>query len=150
MPIRCEIVSQDRSVFQGDVDIVTIPGKDGDMGILPHHAPLLSTIRPGVIKIRQGKEEQVFTVTGGLVEVQPDLVTILADAAESIEEIDMARAEEAKSRAEQRLKEGVPPGTEAFLAAEAALSRSTLRLEMAKRYGRARRIDQIPKPPSGE
>ena len=139
MTIRCEIVSQDRSVFEGDVDIVTIPGKDGDMGILPHHAPLLSTIRPGVIKVRQGKEEQVFTVTGGLVEVQPTIVTILADAAESVEEIDIARAEEARQRAEDRLKEGVPPGTEAYLAAEAALSRSTLRLETARRFARSRR-----------
>ena len=139
MTIRCEIVSQDRSVFEGDVDIVTIPGKDGDMGILPHHAPLLSTIRPGVIKVRRNKEELVFTITGGLVEVQPNIVTILADAAESVEEIDVARAEEARQRAEERLKEGVPPGTEARLSAEAALSRSTLRLEMAKRFGRSRR-----------
>ena len=144
MTIRCEIVSQDRSVFEGDVDIVTIPGNDGDMGILPHHAPLLSTIRPGVIKVRRNKEELVFTITGGLVEVQPNIVTILADAAESVEEIDVARAEEARQRAEERLKEGVPPGTAAHLAAEAALSRSTLRLEMAKRFGRSR----IQRPPT--
>ncbi len=130
--------------------MVTIPGKDGDMGILPHHAPLLSTIRPGVIKVRRNKEEMLFTITGGLVEVQPDIVTILADAAESLEEIDIARAEEAKRRAEQRLKEGVPPGTEAYLAAEAALSRSTLRLEMARRFGRSRRTTQNPNKPSDE
>ncbi len=150
MTIRCEIVSQDRSVFEGDVDMVAIPGKDGDMGILPHHAPLLSTIRPGVIKVRRSKEELLFTITGGLVEVQPDIVTILADAAESLEEIDIARAEEAKRRAEQRLKEGVPPGTDAYLAAEAALSRSTLRLEMARRFGRSRRTNQSPNTPSNE
>jgi F-type H+-transporting ATPase subunit epsilon len=136
MPIRCEIVSQDRTVFEGDVDIVVIPGSDGEMGILPNHAPLLSTIRLGVVKIRQGGEEQDFTITGGLVEVQPKIVTILADAAENIEEIDLARAEEAKRRAEQRLAEGPPPGSEALLAAEAALHRSTLRLEMAQRYRR--------------
>jgi F-type H+-transporting ATPase subunit epsilon len=144
MPIRCEIVSQDRSVFEGDVDIVTIPGKDGDMGILPHHAPLLATIRPGVIKVRQGTAEQLFTITGGLVEVQPSIVTILADAAESVEEIDIARAEEAKRRAEQRLKEGVPPGTEAYLAAEAALRNSNLRLDVARRLGRGTRRNQFP------
>lgn len=149
MPIRCEIVSQDRSVFEGDVDIVTIPGKDGDMGILPHHAPLLSTIRPGVIKVRQGTTEQLFTITGGLVEVQPNIVTILADAAESVEEIDIARAEEAKRRAEQRLKEGLPPGTEAYLAAEAALRNSNLRLDVARRLGRTtRRSSQFPTPGS--
>lgn len=139
MTIRCEIVSQDRSVFEGEVDMVTIPGKDGDMGILPHHAPLLSTIRPGVIKVKQGGAEELFTITGGLVEVQPSIVTILADAAESVEEIDIARAEEAKRRAEQRLAEGLPAGTEAYLAAEAALLRSSLRLDVARRFGRSRR-----------
>jgi len=149
MTIRCEIVSQDRTVFEGDVDIVVIPGTDGEMGILPNHAPLLSTIRLGVIKVRQGGEEHLFTVTGGLVEVQPTIVTILADAAEDIAEIDLARAEEAKRRAEQRLAEGIPANTEAHLAADAALRRSTLRLQMAQRFGRSRRSER-PTPPSGE
>lgn len=150
MTIRCEIVSQDRTVFEGDVDIVVIPGTDGEMGILPNHAPLLSTIRMGVIKVRQAGLEQLFTITGGLVEVQPTIVTILADAAENIAEIDLARAEEAKRRAEQRLAEGVPANAEAHLAAEAALRRSTLRLEMAQRFGRTRRKSDSPTPSSGE
>ena len=150
MPIRCEIVSQDRTVFEGDVDIVVIPGTDGEMGILPNHAPLLSTIRLGVIRVRQAGQEQLFTITGGLVEVQPTIVTILADAAEDIAEIDIARAEEAKRRAEQRLAEGLPLNTEAHLAAEAALHRSTLRLEVARRYGRSRRTSERPTPPSDE
>lgn len=144
MPIRCEIVSQDRPVFEGDVDIVVIPGSDGEMGILPNHAPLLSTIRLGVVKVRQGGQEQLFTITGGLVEVQPTIVTILADAAENIDEIDVARAEEAKRHAEQRLAEGAPKDAEAFLAADAALRRSTLRLQMAQRYGRTRRKNELP------
>ncbi|MEX1249046.1 MAG: ATP synthase F1 subunit epsilon [Anaerolineales bacterium] len=150
MPIRCEIVSQDRPVYEGDVDIVVIPGAEGEMGILPNHAPLLSTIRMGVIKVRKGGVEQLFTVTGGLVEVQPTIITILADAAEDIEEIDIARAAEAKRRAEQRLAEGVPKDAEAYLAAEAALRRSTLRLEMAQRFGRTRRKSELPTPRSGE
>ena len=150
MPIRCEIVSQDRTVFEGDVDIVVIPGTDGEMGILPHHAPLLSTIRMGVIKVRRSGQEQLFIITGGLVEVQPTIVTILADAAEDIGEIDIARAEEAKRRAEQRLAEGIPANTEAHLAADAALRRSTLRLQMAQRFGRTRRTSERPTPPSGE
>jgi F-type H+-transporting ATPase subunit epsilon len=150
MTIRCEIVSQDRTVFEGDVDIVVIPGTDGEMGILPHHAPLLSTIRMGVIKVRRSGEEQLFIITGGLVEVQPTIVTILADAAEDIGEIDIARAEEAKRRAEQRLAEGIPANTEAHLAADAALRRSTLRLQMAQRFGRSRRTSERPTPPSGE
>jgi F-type H+-transporting ATPase subunit epsilon len=139
MTIRCEIVSQERTVFEGDVDIVVVPGVDGEMGILPNHSPLLSTIRLGVIKVRQAGEEQIFTVTGGLLEVQPTIVTILADAAENVDEINMARAEEARERARQRLAEGPPPGTEAYLAAEAALRRSTLRLDAARRLGGRRR-----------
>ncbi|HRN51657.1 MAG TPA: ATP synthase F1 subunit epsilon [Anaerolineales bacterium] len=150
MTIRCEIVSQDRSVFEGDADIVTIPGHDGEMGILPNHVPLLSTIRPGVVKVRQGTEEHLFTVTGGLAEIQPDIVTILADAAEDVEEIDVARAERAKREAEQRLAEGLPRGTEAYLAAEAALARSSLRLDVARRFGRANRHSRFPTQSSGE
>ncbi|MCW5876434.1 MAG: F0F1 ATP synthase subunit epsilon [Anaerolineales bacterium] len=150
MTIRCEIVSQDRSVFQGDVDMVVIPGSEGEMGILPKHSPLLSTIRLGVIKVRQGAEEHLFTVTGGLVEVQPDIVTILADAAEDVGEIDVTRAEEAKRRAEQRLAEGPGKDAEALLAAEAALQRSSLRLAVAQKYGRTRRTSQFPTSGLGE
>lgn len=150
MTVRCEIVSQDRSVFEGDVDMVTIPGQDGEMGVLPNHAPLLSTLRPGVVKVKQGSLESLFTVTGGLAEVQPDVVTILADAAENIEEIDVARAERAKREAEQRLAEGLPPGTEAYLAAEAALARSNLRLDIARRFGRANRHSRFPTQSSDE
>ena len=73
MPIRCEIVSQDRMVFEGDVDIVIAPGTSGEMGILPNHAPLLSTLDFGVIKVRHNGGEDVFTVAGGVMEVQPDI-----------------------------------------------------------------------------
>ena len=134
MPIRCEIVSQDRTVFEGDVDIVVLPGTDGEMGVLPNHAPLLSTLNMGVVTVRYGGGEEVFTITGGLVEVQPDIVTVLADAAEQVDEIDIARAEEAKKRAEELLSEGPPPDTDAYLAIEAALRRSNLRLDAVRRY----------------
>ena len=148
MTIRCEIVSQDRTVFEGDVDMVVLPGTDGEMGILPNHSPLLSTIRLGVVKVRVNQQEELFTITGGLVEVQPDIVTILADAAENVEEINISRAEEARQRAAQRLAEGPSPGTDAYLAAEAALRRSTLRLEVARRLGRTR--DRRTEYPSGQ
>ncbi|MBW8010690.1 MAG: ATP synthase F1 subunit epsilon [Chloroflexi bacterium] len=134
MPIRCEIVSQDRTVFEGDVDIVVLPGSDGEMGVLPNHAPLLSTLNMGVVTVRYTGGEEVFTVTGGLVEVQPDIVTVLADAAEQVDEIDIARAEEAKKRAEELLSEGPPQDTDAYLAIEAALRRSNLRLDATRRY----------------
>lgn len=134
MTIRCEIVSQDRMVFQGDVDIVVLPGSAGEMGILPHHAPLLTTLKFGFIKIRQQGNEQIFTVAGGVAEVQPDIVTVLADAAEYIEEIDVTRAEQARERAQEMLAKGLPPNTDAYLAVEAALRRSNLRLDAVRRY----------------
>ncbi len=137
MPIRCEIVSQDRMVFEGDADIVVLPGTDGEMGILPHHAPLLTTLKIGIIKVRSGGKEEVFTVAGGVAEVQPDLVTVLADAAENVEEIDVARAEAARKRAEEILAKGVPADSDAYLKIEAALRKSNLRLDAVKRYRRA-------------
>lgn len=136
MTIRCEIVSQDRTVFSDDVDIVVLPGAAGEMGILPKHAPVLTTLKYGVIKIRKSGKEEIFTVAGGIAEVQPDVVTVLADAAENVEEIDVNRAEAARRRAEEVLAKGIPAGTDAYLAMEAALRRSNLRLESARRYRR--------------
>ena len=137
MTIRCEIVSQDRTVFQGDVDIVILPGAAGEMGILPHHAPVLALLKYGVIKIRHGGKEELFTVAGGMAEVQPDIVTVLADAAENIEEIDITRAKAAKKRAEDALANIPPSDQDAYLRMEAALRRSNLRLDTVRRYRRS-------------
>ncbi len=137
MPIRCEIVSQDRMIFEGDADIVVLPGTAGEMGILPNHAPLLSTLGYGVIKVRYQDEEEVFTVAGGVVEVQPDIVTVLADRAENVREIDVARAEAAMERAKEYLAEGPPLDTDVYQRMEAALRRSQLRLDAVRRYRRA-------------
>jgi F-type H+-transporting ATPase subunit epsilon len=134
MSIRCEIVSQDRTVFQGEADMVLLPGTDGEMGILPHHAPLLTTLKYGIIRVRSLGEEKIFTVAGGIAEVQPDLVTILADAAEDVEEIDIQRAEAARMRAEESLAKGVPADSESYLLIEAALRKSNLRLDAVRRY----------------
>ena len=133
MTIRCEIVSQDRTVFTGDVDIVVLPGAAGEMGILPKHAPVLTTLKYGIVKVRKGGKEEVFTVAGGIAEVQPDIITVLADAAENVEEIDVARADAARVRAEEALK-NAPTDTDAYLAMEAALRKSNLRLDAARRY----------------
>lgn len=134
MPIRCEIVSQDRRVWEGDVDIVIAPGEMGEMGILPNHAPLLSTLRLGILKVRSGGREEVFTIAGGVIEVQPNLVTVLADSAENIAEIDVARAEAARRRAEEMLKQSLPTDEDAFMRMESALRRSNLRLEAVRRF----------------
>ena len=138
MPIRCEIVSQYRIVFQGDVDIVVLPGVEGVMGILPDHAPLLSVLQYGYITVRMGREEEVFTVAGGVVEVQPDQVTVLADAAENVEEIDVQRAEAARRRAEEALQKESGGDSDRQLTLQAALRRSMLRLDAARRFGRTR------------
>lgn len=134
MTIRCEIVSQDRTVFTGDVDIVVLPGAAGEMGILPKHAPVLTTLKYGFVRVRKSGKEDVFAVAGGVAEVQPDIVTILADAAENVQEIDEARAEAARKRAEEILAKGVPADTDSYLAMEAALRRSNLRLDAVRRY----------------
>jgi F-type H+-transporting ATPase subunit epsilon len=137
MPIRCEIVSQDRMVFEGDADIIVLPGSDGEMGILPHHSPLLTTLKFGVIKVRSKEREEIFTIAGGVAEVQPDIVTILADAAENVEDIDVSRAEAARKRAEEYLAQGTPEDTDSYLKLEAALRRSNLRLDAVKRFRRS-------------
>ncbi len=139
MPIHCEIVSQDRIVYQGDADMILLPGAAGEMGILPNHSPVLSTLQFGTIRVRTKGEEQYFTVAGGVVEVQPDQVTVLADAAENVEEIDVQRAEEARRRAEELLKEGIGKDTDTYLQIQAALKRSNLRLDAVRRYSKGRR-----------
>jgi F-type H+-transporting ATPase subunit epsilon len=145
MPIRCEIVSQDRMVFKGDADMVILPGSMGEMGILPGHAPLLSTLKLGVIRVKKGAEEEVFTVTGGFVEVQPDIVTVMADAAETGEDIDVRRADEAMERARKLLAEESPVlDPEHYLRIQAALQRSSLRLKTVEQY---RKRGQRSRPP---
>lgn len=138
MPIRCEIVSQDRVVYQGDADMVLLPGALGEMGILPNHSPVLSVLQFGLIRVRSHGAEQVFTVAGGVVEVQPDQVTVLADAAENVAEIDIQRAESARRRAEELLKEGVGKDPDTYLQIQAALKRSNLRLDAARRHRQSR------------
>jgi F-type H+-transporting ATPase subunit epsilon len=122
MTIRCEIVSQDRTVFEGDVDIVVLPGGAGEMGVLPHHAPVLTTLKYGVVKVRRGGKEEIFAVT------------VLADAAENVNEIDIARAEAAKERAVEALARSKSKGPDVLLNIEAALRRSNLRLDVVRRY----------------
>jgi F-type H+-transporting ATPase subunit epsilon len=138
MTIRCEIVSQDRIVFTGDVDIVVLPGAGGEMGILPKHAPVLTTLKYGVVKIRKAGKEELFAVAGGVAEVQPDIVTVLADrGSENIQDIDIDRAEAAKKRAEEYLAKGPSADPDHYLIMEAALRRANLRLDLVKRYRRS-------------
>ena len=139
MPLQCQIVTQDKSLYEGPADLVMAPGSEGELGILPNHAPLLTTLSLGVIRIRHDGDEQVFTISGGILEVRPEIVTVLADVGENINEIDEERAEAAKARAEELLKREPPVDTDEYVAIKAALRRSNLRLEAVRRYRRPSR-----------
>lgn len=114
--------------------MVTVPGGDGVMGILPNHTPLLSTLQFGVITVKTKSDVFHFTAAGGVIEIQPDQITILADAAENVAELDENRAESAKQRAEELLKKGTPKDTDTYLTLQSALRKSNLRLNAIKRY----------------
>ena len=134
MPIKLDIVTIERQVFSEEVDMVVAPGTEGMLGILPHHAPLMTGLKPGELVIkRRGLPDQFLAIGGGFMEVRPDKVTILADSAEHASEIDAARAEEARRRAEELLK-GKPADLAQYAALEAALHVAQVRLKVARRH----------------
>lgn len=132
--MRLEIITAERQIFSDEVNLVVAPGIEGELGILPHHAPLMTILKPGELRIKKGDEEIFMAVSGGFLEVRPDKVIILADACERAEEINIERAEAAKSRAEQLLKTH-PPGIDTAQI-EAALRRSLVRLKVAEKRRR--------------
>jgi F-type H+-transporting ATPase subunit epsilon len=131
MPILVDIVTRDRRLISDEVDMVTLPGSAGQMGILRGHAPLLSTLEIGEVILHKGSDVRYIAIGGGVVEVRPDKVTVLAESAEQAEEIDEARAAAARERARQSLADNPP--RERKMVIEAALQRSTLRLKVARR-----------------
>jgi len=132
--IRLDIVTAERVVYSEEVDVIVAPGVQGELGILPHHAPLMTTLQPGELLVRKGGEELSMAISGGFLEVRPDRVIVLADAAERAEEIDIARAEAAKRRAQERLREHTP-GVD-VAQAEAALRRAIARLGVVEKRRR--------------
>jgi F-type H+-transporting ATPase subunit epsilon len=136
MPLTVEIVTAERVVrVEQNVDVLIAPGSEGQLAILPRHAALMTTLEPGLLEFRRGGQESDFAITGGFMEVRNDHVTVLADAAEAIEEIDIARAEAARTRAEERLRQAAEQGVSDVerAAAQAALARSLMRLKVAGR-----------------
>ena len=134
--LSLEIVTAERLVYSADVDVVVAPGIEGQLGILPQHAPLMTMLQPGELMVRQDGEEHSIFVSGGFLEVQSDKVTVLADTAERAEEIDIARAEEAKLRAEQRI--GLPSTEADHARVQAAMLRSLMRLKVAEKSRKRR------------
>ena len=136
LKIRLEIITAERVVYAQDVDVVVAPGIDGELGILPHHASLMTMLQPGELRVRRDNQEESMFVSGGFLEVRGDKVVVLADVAERADEIDVARAEAAKRRAEERITQY--PAHVDHARAEAALLRSMIRLRVAEK-GRKRR-----------
>lgn len=135
--LTIEVVTGERAVFtESDVDAVTVPGSEGQLGILPNHAPLISTLAGGELRVRKGNAEHSIVVFGGFVEVTPHKVVVLADSAERLEEIDVARAEAARRRAEDTLRNTT--NVIELAQAEAALRRATIRLRLSQAKRQAR------------
>ncbi|MDO8672881.1 MAG: F0F1 ATP synthase subunit epsilon [Dehalococcoidia bacterium] len=134
--LKFEIVTAERVVYTDEVNMVIAPGVEGELGILPRHTPLMTTLKPGEVRLRKGNDEVCLFVSGGFMEVMPDKVVILADTAERADEIDIARANESRRRAEITIAEKV--GEVDLVRAELALRRSLMRLKVAQRRRRGR------------
>ncbi len=130
-PMRLEIITAEREVYSDDVDVLVAPGSEGELGILPHHAPLMTALQPGEIRVRKDGEEVFMAVSSGFLEVMDNKVTILADTAERSDEIDEARVQEALKRAEERIQ--MHSSDMDLERAVASLRRSQARLKVVQR-----------------
>jgi F-type H+-transporting ATPase subunit epsilon len=135
MPIKLEIVTPERLVFDETVDGVTLQGSEGELGVLPHHAPLVSTLGVGELRIREGANEEWFAIVGGFVQVLPDKVVVMAETADMSSEIDLEKAQEARRDAERALESGYVEGAD-LSTARAALQAALLRERVAQRRHR--------------
>ena len=147
MALTIEIVTVERVVrTERDVEVLIAPGSEGQLAILPRHAALMTTIEPGILTFRRGGVEEDFVLAGGFMEVRNDRVTILADAAEAAEEIDIERAEAARQRAQERVKQALENPTLGLdlARAQSSLQRSLMRLRAVDKM-RRRRTDARPR-----
>ena len=135
MTIQLEIVTPERLAYQDEVDAVVLPGVEGELGVLPHHAPLVSTLGFGELRIRKGGAEESFAIVGGFVQVRPDKVVVMAETADLASEIDLEKAQEARREAERALESGYQEGAD-LAAARAALQQALLRIRVAERRHR--------------
>ena len=135
MPLHLEIVTPERRAFEDDVDMVVCPGIEGELGVLPHHAPLLTTLGVGELRIRKGSSEESFAIAGGFLQVRPDRVVVMAETADLASEIDLESAERARREAEAALSEGFTEPAD-LARARAALQTALLRIRVAERRRR--------------
>ena len=136
MPLLLEIVTPERLAYSDTVDAVNLPGIEGELGILPHHAPLVSMLGIGELRIRKGGSEEAFAIVGGFVQVRPDKVVVMAETADMAGDIDLEKAHEARRSAERMLEEAAPTDTTDLAAARAALQQALLRIRVAERRHR--------------
>ena len=137
--LKLDIVTAERIVYSEEVDTLIAPGEEGQLGILPHHAPLMTILQAGELVVRKGGQEDTLAISGGFLEVRPDRVIVLADSAERAEEIDIDRAEAARKRAEERLRDREVAGLDELRAAT-ALRRAIARLSVADKMKRRRKL----------
>jgi F-type H+-transporting ATPase subunit epsilon len=135
VPLHLEIVTPERLAYEDDVDAVICPGTEGELGILPHHAPLISTLGVGELRIRKGGQEEYFAIAGGFVQVRPDKVVVMAETADLASEIDLEAAQQARREAERALSEGFTEPAD-LARARAAMERALLRIRVAERRHR--------------
>ena len=135
MPLQLEIVTPEKLAYQGEVDSVQLPGSEGELGVLPHHAPLVSTLGAGELRLRKGGEDEFFAIVGGFLQVLPDKVVVMAETADMASEIDLDKAQEARRQAEQALESGYVEGAD-LAAARASLQAALLRIRVAERRHR--------------
>ncbi|HEY8801356.1 MAG TPA: F0F1 ATP synthase subunit epsilon [Candidatus Limnocylindrales bacterium] len=133
MPIQLDIVTPERLAYSDEVDAVTLPGSEGELGVLPHHTPLVSTLGVGELRIRKGGTEESFAIFGGFLQVLPTKVVVLAETADMASEIDLEKAQEARREAEQALESGYHEGAD-LSAARAELAQALIRIRVAGRH----------------
>jgi F-type H+-transporting ATPase subunit epsilon len=138
VPLHLEVITPERRVYEDDVDMVVAPGSEGYLGILPHHAPLFTTLGPGEFRVKKGGVEEVLAVFGGFMDVRGDRVVVLTDAAEHAEEIDAEQAREARQRAQEALVAAASTSAADELRARAALQRALVRLRVSESRRRRR------------
>ena len=135
MPLQLEIVTPEKLAYEGEVDSVQLPGSEGELGVLPHHAPLISTLGAGELRLRKGGEDEFFAIVGGFLQVLPDKVVVMAETADMASEIDLEKAQEARRKAEQALEGGFVEGAD-LAAARASLQAALIRIRVAERRHR--------------
>ena len=136
MPILLEIVTPERLAYSDSVDAVVLPGIEGELGVLPHHAPLVSMLGVGELRIRKGGTEESFAIAGGFLQVRPDKVVVMAETADLASEIDLEKAQEARREAEKALEGATTTDAVDLAAARAQLQGALLRIRVAERRHR--------------